>query len=321
MWRLLHNVGFSRGGLLRFARNDGVELHQERDSPSVQPLQPAAYRNRNIRPLAYPLLLVGAATREPIMHRRTMLKGAAALLALPSIVRAESVSTLKFVPYADLALLDPMVAAFVTRNHVMMVFDTLYALDEAGVAQPQMLAGHTVSDDGKTWKLTLREGLLFHDGTKVLGRDVVASLQRWWTNDAYGQALAAATDELSAPSDSTVQFRLKHPFALLPQALAHPTNLVAAIMPERLARTPSDKRLTEMVGSGPYRYVASERVAGARNVYAKFADYKPRPNGTPSFCAGPRLAHFDRIEWLTTPIRQLRSRRCNPARSIGSSNH
>ncbi len=235
------------------------------------------------------------------MHRRTMLKATAALLALPSIVRAETVSTLKFIPYADLALLDPMVAAFVTRNHVMMVYDTLYALDEAGAAQPQMLAGHTVSDDGKTWVLTLRDGLLFHDNTPVLGRDVVASLQRWWTNDAYGQALAAATDELSAPSDKTVQFRLKHRFDLLPQALAHPTNLVAAIMPERLARTPPDQRLTEIVGSGPYRYVASERVAGARNVYAKFARYNPRPDGAPSFCAGPRIANFERVEWLTTP--------------------
>src|SRR5262249_3890355 len=151
-----------------------------------------------------------------------------------------------FIPYADLALLDPMVSAFVTRNHVMMVFDTLYGLDEAGVPQPQMLAGDTVSTDGKTWVLTLRDGLVFHDGAPVLGRDVVASLQRWWTNDAYGQALAAATDELSAPSDKTVQFRLKYRFDLLPFALSHPTNLVAAIMPERLAKTPANVRLTEI---------------------------------------------------------------------------
>ncbi|MBN8875354.1 MAG: ABC transporter substrate-binding protein [Rhodospirillales bacterium] len=229
------------------------------------------------------------------------LQAAGTLLSLPSVVRAQSATTLKFIPYADLALLDPMAAAFVTRNHVLMVFDTLYALDEAGEAQPQMVEGHTVEEGGKRWLLTLRPGLTFHDGTPVLGRDVVASLQRWWTNDAYGQALAAATDEISAPSDTTVQFRLKRPFALLPQALAHPTNLVAAIMPERLARTPATTRLTEMVGSGPYRYLASERVAGARNVYARFEGYVPRPTGTPSFCAGPRIAHFDRVEWLTTP--------------------
>jgi peptide/nickel transport system substrate-binding protein len=223
------------------------------------------------------------------------------MLALPSIGRAEQASTLKFIPYADLALLDPMVAAFVTRNHVMMVFDTLFGLDAAGVPQPQMLEGHTVSADGKLWVLTLRDGLVFHDGTPVLGRDVAASVQRWWTGDAYGQALAAATDEISAPTDKTVQFKLKRRFDLLPYALAHPTNLVCAIMPARLAQTPPTTRLKEIVGSGPYRYVDSERVAGARNVYAKFDKYAPRPQGTPDFCAGPRIAHFDRIEWLTTP--------------------
>ena len=116
-----------------------------------------------------------------------------------------------------------------------------------------------------------------------------------------GQALAAATDELSAPSDKVIKFRLKHRFHLLPDALAHPTNTVAVIMPERLAQTPADVRLTEIVGSGPFRYLPAERVPGARNVYARFADYVPRPHGVPSFCAGPRMAFFDRVEWLTTP--------------------
>ena len=236
-----------------------------------------------------------------MMKRRQVLKGAGALLAMPALARAASATTLKFVPYADLALLDPLVSAFVTRNHAMMVFDTLFALDGTGVPQPQMLGGHTVENDGTLWTLTLRDGLTFHDGTPVRGRDVVASVQRWWVVDGYGQALAAATDELSAPSDKTVQFRLKHRFDLLPYALSHPTNIMAVIMPERLARMPTTSRLTEMVGSGPYRYLAAERVPGARNVYAKYERYVPRSQGVADFCAGPRMAHFDRVEWLTTP--------------------
>jgi len=235
------------------------------------------------------------------MNRREVLTGAAALIAMPGIVRAQSTTTLKFVPYADLALLDPLVSAFVTRNHVMMVFDTLYSLDENGVPQPQMVQGQTVEADGKLWRLTLRDRLKFHDDTPVLARDVVASLRRWATTDAFGQALMEATDELSAPSDKVVEFRLKRPFPLLPNALAKPTNLMAAIMPERLAKTPATTRLTEMVGSGPFRFVANERVPGARNVYRKFEGYVPRTDGVPSFCAGPRVAHFDQIEWLTTP--------------------
>ena len=152
----------------------------------------------------------------------------------------KAATTLKFIPYADLALLDPAVSAFVTRNHVLMVFDTLFALDENGVAQPQMLEGSIIEADGLTWTLTLRDGLRFHDGTPVLARDAVASIKRWWVNDAFGQALAAATDELRAPDDKTIRFRLKRRFHLLPDALAHPTNTMAAIMPERLANTPAE---------------------------------------------------------------------------------
>ena len=235
------------------------------------------------------------------MHRRTLLgAGMAATLARPALVRAETATTLKFIPYADLALLDPAVSAFVTRNHVLMVFDTLFGVDEAGVAQPQMLSGYITSPDGLTWTLTLRDGLRFHDGTPVLARDAVASIKRWWVADAFGQALAIATDEVSAPDDKTIRFRLKRRFHLLPDALAHPTNTMAVIMPERLAATPSSSRLTEMVGSGPFRYIANERVPGARNVYARFDGYVPR-EGAPSFTAGARTVHFDRVEWITTP--------------------
>ncbi|WP_428533427.1 ABC transporter substrate-binding protein [Rhodopila sp.] len=150
----------------------------------------------------------------------------------------------------------------------MMIFDTLFALDSDGNAQHQMLAGHAVEPDQKVWTLTLRDGLLFHDRTPVLGRDVVASLRRWGAKDAFGQALMAATDDLSAPTDKQVVFRLNRPFPLLPRALAKPTNLMAVILPERLAATPSGTLLTEMVGSGPFRFLPDERVSGARNVYA-----------------------------------------------------
>jgi len=239
------------------------------------------------------------------MKRRQFVTRSAAFafagsIARPAIARAASATTLKFIPYADLALIDPLVSAFVTRNHVMMVFDTLFALDDAGNAQYQMLEGHTVDADKKHWTLTLRDGLLFHDNTPVLGRDVVASLRRWAAKDPFAQALMDATDELSAPTDKQIVFRLNRPFPLLPQALAKPTNQMAAIMPERLALTPPTMLLNEMVGSGPFRFLPEERVSGAHNGYAKFEKYVPR-QGVASFCAGPRIANFDRVEWLTTP--------------------
>ena len=58
------------------------------------------------------------------MKRRQFVRHAAASalvggIARPAVVRAASATTLKFVPYADLALLDPLISAFVTRKPVM----------------------------------------------------------------------------------------------------------------------------------------------------------------------------------------------------------
>ena len=79
----------------------------------------------------------------------------------------------------------------------------------------------------------MRAGLMFHDGTPVLVRDCTASINRWSKRDPFGQALMAATDAISAPDDTTIEFRLKRPFALLPDALASTPYFMPAMMPER----------------------------------------------------------------------------------------
>ena len=105
-------------------------------------------------------------------------------------------------------------------------------------------------------------------------------------------------EEISAPSDRVIRISLKKPFALLPDALAQPA---CVIMPERIARTDPNKQIMDPTGSGPFRYVLEERLAGSRSVYARFESYVPRPDGITSFLAGPRVVHFDRVVWTYQP--------------------
>ncbi len=239
------------------------------------------------------------------LTRRTMLASTAATastLAAPRLARAAAQRVVKFVPQSDLTILDPMwTTATVTRNHAFLVFDTLFGQDMSYKAVPQMAEGSVADADGKSWTIKLRPGLAFHDGEPVLARDCVASVKRWGKRDAFGQALMAATDELSAPDDTTLQFRMKKRFAMLPDALAKCTAYAPVIMPERLANTDAGAQVTEMVGSGPFRFLASERLAGARVVYEKFAGYRPRPEPALGWTAGGKVANFDRIEWTVIP--------------------
>lgn len=239
------------------------------------------------------------------MQRRTVLASAVALaapLAIPRIGRGAEASVLRFIPQSDLSSIDPIwTAAYVVRNHGMMVFDTLYGTGGDNLVSPQMLAGHSVSADGLTWTMTLREGLRWHDGAPVLARDCVASIRRWWVRDGFGQTVADVTNDLSSPDDKTIVFRLKRPFPLLPAALGKPGSYICAMMPERLAQTDPFKQIPEAIGSGPFRFKADERVSGARVVYERNPDYLPRPDGVASFTAGPKRAFVDRVEWTVMP--------------------
>ena len=129
------------------------------------------------------------------MRRRDLLKAAGASLAAiaaPRVGRAERANKLVFVPTSDLAILDPVVSGNrPTRNHAYLVFDTLYGLDTNWTAQPQMVEGHRVDEDGLIWTLTLRDGLRFHDKDPVLARDVVASIRRFAPRISFASALMA----------------------------------------------------------------------------------------------------------------------------------
>lgn len=242
------------------------------------------------------------------MKRRQFLQigavafGAGVLPGLNGLARAQaSGGVLKFVPQADLAVIDPHGSpAYVTRNHASLVFDTLYGVDGNNVPQPQMVEGHVVSEDGKVWTMTLREGLMFHDGSPVQARDAVASVKRWAKRDGFAQALTAALEDLSAPDERTIVFRLSRPLPILPDMLGKMAAYWPAILPERLALTDPFQPLSEIIGSGPYRYVGAERIPGALNVYERFEGYVPRPEPADNL-AGGKVAHFDRVEWHTMP--------------------
>ena len=236
------------------------------------------------------------------MQRRTLLRAAAlSPLAAPAIAQPSRPSTLRFIPQANLTALDPVwTTATVTNGHGYYVFDTLFSADSKQIPRPQMAEGHSVSDNGRVWTIRLREGLFFHDGEPVRAADCIASLQRWAARDSFGQLLASRMDRWQAVDDRTFEMHLKHPFPRLLDALAKADAPVPFIMPERLAKTDPMKQVTEMVGSGPYRFIAAEYNSGSRVAYEKFDRYRPRGEA-PDWGTGGKIAHFNRIEWHVIP--------------------
>jgi peptide/nickel transport system substrate-binding protein len=241
------------------------------------------------------------------MDRRAFLKsvaGAGALagtLASPAVSQRAAARALRFVPQADLANFDPIWGTqYVVRNASALVWDTLYGVDENLQPQRQMVESEEVSADGLTWTFRLRPGLKFHDGEKVLARDVVASLNRWGARDLMGKMIKAIEQELTAADDRTFKWVLKKPYPKMLFALGKNNAPVAFVMPQRIAESDPFKQISEYVGSGPMRFVRGEWVPGARSVFEKFADYVPRQEPGAWLAGGKRMM-VDRVEWIVMP--------------------
>ena len=224
---------------------------------------------------------------------------AGSLHAMPAFAE----TALNVVMQAPLRTLDPILStAQIVRTHGFMVFDTLLGMDAKYAPQPQM-ADYAVSADKMTYTFTLRDGLKWHDGTPVTAADCVASLKRWAANDGAGRTMMTYVASIEATSDKVLVIKLAKPFGQVLDLLAKPSPVPPFMMPKRLAETPAGQQVTEMVGSGPFKFVADQYRPGDQAVYVKNTDYKPRAEPM-SWTAGGKVVNVDKVVWKAMPDMQ-----------------
>jgi peptide/nickel transport system substrate-binding protein len=221
----------------------------------------------------------------------------AAALGLALAVPAFAQSTLRVVMHSDLKIVDPIwTTAYITRNHGYMIYDTLFATDANGRVQPQMVERHTVSPDGLVYTMTLRDGLLWHDGQPVTAEDCVASIKRWGAKDATGQKMMTFVKDLQVVDAKTFRINLNAPTGLVLSGLGKPSSAAPFMMPKRVAETDPNTQITDFTGSGPFVFRKEDWKPGDKAVYVKFDKYKPRSE-PPSGMAGGKVVKVDRVEW------------------------
>ncbi len=235
--------------------------------------------------------------------RRNEVKRVALWLSLLLPLPAAAETVLHVVPQADLRVLDPTTtAATITRIYGLMVYDTLFSFDEDMHAQPQMVRSVTVSDNKLQYDLTLRDGLRFHNGQPVTSADVIASLLRSAKTDPLLQLMAKRLDRMEPMGTNGVRLVFKEVFAHVPEALAGPA---AVVMRAEDIAAAGDKPITTTMGSGPFRFVASAYLPGARVVFEKNPDYVPRDEPANGNAGGKRVL-VDKVEWDVIPDLQTR---------------
>ena len=143
----------------------------------------------------------------------------------------------------EFASLDPHFSSFAQDISLQrMLWRGLFSLDKENVPQPAMAAAAPeVSDDGKTYTVTLREGLKWSDGDDLLAEDFVLAIHRTcnpvnageyqyvlttivgcddhYGADAFDQALEDAIG-VKATDDLTIEFTLREPQPTFPIILS-----------------------------------------------------------------------------------------------------
>ncbi|MGE5470528.1 MAG: ABC transporter substrate-binding protein [Bacteroidota bacterium] len=210
-------------------------------------------------------------------------------------------NVVRVAPHTELKVIDPVwTTAYITRNHAYLVYDTLFSLDENFEPQPQMVDKWSMSEDGKTWTFTLRDGLKWHDGTDVTADDCIASLQRWAKRDGVGQQMFRDMDTITASDAKTFSMQFRKPTEYVLEALAKLSANVPFMMPKRVAQTDAFTEIQDATGSGPFELKRSASVPGSKTVYVKNTAYVPRKEPQ-SLAAGGKVAKADRIEWIYYP--------------------
>ncbi len=242
--------------------------------------------------------------------------GAAVASGPLAIAPASAETVLKAVMHSDVKIIDPIwTTAYISRNVGYMIYDTLFALDAKNDVKPQMVDKVDVSADKLTYTMTLRDGLLWHDGQPVTAEDCIQSLKRWSAKDSLGQKVFTGfVSEISSPDARTIVIKLKEPTGLLLFALGKPSSNVPFMMPKRVAETDPGKQISEFIGSGPFVLKRTNGSPATRSSSPSSTSTSRAPNRLPLSPAARSSRSIASNGW-PSPTPSRRSTRCRRARS------
>lgn len=228
------------------------------------------------------------------MKRMLLAAGLAALMAGTSgVALAQSsggvltVATIGEPPSLDVMQTPTDIVLTITQH----IFETLYIYDAEWQPKPLLAADMPeISQDGLTYRIPLREGVTFHDGSAFDSADVVASLERWMEINSKGRQVAEVIETIEADGENAVIITLNSRYSPLLATLSQGSPIL-----------PSEKlgdQLTEFVGTGPYKL--QERRPDQYTQLVRFEEYVS-PEGEPSNYAGHREAIADEIRFVPVP--------------------
>ncbi len=137
---------------------------------------------------------------------------------------------------------------------VFNMSDRLYTYEPGSTEiKPQLATAlPKVSQDGLTYTIPLRQGVVFHDGTPFNAQAMVFTIQRFIENKGKPSFLLGdVVDSVKPTNEYELTIKLKKPFAAFPSLLAFPG--VCAVSPKAYELGAGKFKPNIFVGTGPYK--------------------------------------------------------------------
>ena len=226
--------------------------------------------------------------------------GLALLLAAPLLQAAETPKRggiLRVASETEPPTLDPhLTTAAITLFSVDHWMESPFNQGSKYEIIPELVDTYQASDDLKTWALTFRKGVLFHNGKEMTAEDVHASMKRWGAKHTQGQILFRNVESFEIADKYTVRLKLKIGSAVVPSFLIHTTHCF--IYPKEVIAEAGDGSIKQNIGTGPFVFV--EHKPDRYIKVKRFDKYSARPD-PPNGYGGKKTAYLDEIHFIPVP--------------------
>lgn len=193
--------------------------------------------------------------------------------------------------------LDAMVTSSqASRNITMNIYEPLFGFSEKIQPIPILAESVEISADGKSYRISLRKGVKFHNGKEMTAEDVKASLERYVKLGAT-QTMLKPVDKIEITGPHEITLTLKEATPTFLEAFASPRAPAVIIPAEEASKGPNE---IEFIGTGPYKFV--EYVPDSHVTLARFEDYSANKTyeDIDGF-GGRKTAYLDTVTFRVIP--------------------
>lgn len=172
----------------------------------------------------------------------------------------------------DANSLDPVGTNDVASTNVMrQIYEPLIEIDHAGVVlEGKGLAESYEVEDNKTYRFTLKEGVLFHNGEEMKAEDVAFSLQRAAEAPSVQHIFGDIDiDSIKVLGDYEVELSLNEPNSTFLVSLFHSGGYI--VNKKFVEEAGDDFGTTQVCGTGPFKMLSWNK--NDRVILERFEDY------------------------------------------------